>query len=137
MNRILVEMNRILVKIIFSGFLLRGCLACQHPPIEPPKVEPPVIKTDTCRSPFLTYEKAIKPIFEKNCTQCHGANSASKGIRFDYYDAVKYYAGEDSVRFFCVINQRDNCTAMPTTGKMDSCIIQQLMTWVRLGLPRG
>jgi hypothetical protein len=123
-----------LYKLALLWLLLRGGLACQISPFTQMDLMPlPTI--EPCRAPFWTYNRDIKPIFETHCTRCHGENNAAKGIRFDYYWAAKTFVGDDTTRFFCVINHHADCLPMPMGApKMDACAIQKLETWVRRGL---
>lgn len=124
--------NGLIISII--ALILRGGIACHHTPVLPERLLTQTPLIDTCVSPFLTYEKEIKPIFTAYCVACHRGNQAVKGIRFDDYSTIKAFVNTDTSRFFCVIRQEGHCLAMPLNNpKIPDCQIRQLQTWIQNG----
>ena len=63
--------------------LLTGTLlAKDEPKLDPAKLPPASTKTG------LTYEKDIKPVFEKSCFKCHGSEKQKGKLRLDSLAAV-------------------------------------------------
>lgn len=61
------------------------------------------------------------------CVECHGANRADSGVRYDTYeDAVAHAAkGEQTIA--------DG--SMPEGGDMPDAMVQEFSTWVQCGQP--
>ncbi len=72
--------------IIAASFI--GVRAAEKPQIDPAKLPPAANK------PGVTFETDIKPIFEKSCVKCHGAEKPKAKLRLDSLEgALK--GGED------------------------------------------
>jgi hypothetical protein len=50
--------------------------------LDPSKLPPAVDK------PGVTFQKDIKPVFDRACRDCHGAQKAKGGIRLDSLDGI-------------------------------------------------
>jgi uncharacterized membrane protein len=68
--------------------LLGACLlaftlhAADAPKVDLSKLPPPADKKD------VTFAKDIKPIFDKSCTRCHGADKPKGDLRLDSLETV-------------------------------------------------
>ena len=49
----------------------------EHPAAEPAKALPPAAKTN------IEFTRDVQPIFEKNCSKCHGPEKQKSGLRLD------------------------------------------------------
>ena len=67
---------------------LLGAVAADKKAVDVSKLPPPSDAKD------LTYDKDIKPIFEKTCFKCHGPEKQKGKLRVDSLDAV-LKGGED------------------------------------------
>jgi len=76
----------------------------------------------------LTFAKDIKPLFEKSCVKCHGAEKQKGKLRLDTLEAALKGgdAGENIVKgdskkssLIWSIARLDEDTAMPPEGKAD------------------
>ncbi len=93
----------------------------------------------------VTYEKDIKPLFEKSCFKCHGSEKQKGKLRLDSLDAVmkggesgKIIEGKDSSKSSVVLSASglDEDTAMPPKGKADPLTLEQqslLRAWIEQG----
>ena len=82
---------------------------------------------------FTSYENDIQPIFDNNCTQCHGN---SGGLSLANYDSLMSSSvvisnnGENSI-----IYQRmtSSTSPMPPTGLIDSYLAERIKVWIDQG----
>jgi hypothetical protein len=70
-----------LTKTILLGVIATTLAA--HADIDVKKLPPAAAKTG------LTYDKDIKPIFEKSCFKCHGPEKQKAKLRLDSLEAAK------------------------------------------------
>ena len=68
---------------ILLAIALGGALVAQAADPDLKKLPPPAAKTG------VTYAADIKPIFEKSCFKCHGAEKQEGKLRLDSLDAAK------------------------------------------------
>ena len=61
---------------------LLGAVAADKKPVDVSKLPPPSDAKD------LTYDKDIKPIFEKSCFKCHGSEKQKAKLRVDSLQAA-------------------------------------------------
>lgn len=93
----------------------------------------------------VTYDKDIKPIFEKNCFKCHGAEKQKGKLRLDSLEAA-IKGGEngpniipkDSAKSTLVhaVARLDEDEAMPPEGKGDPLTKEQvalIRAWIDQG----
>lgn len=73
-NRVVPWKQRFRWMVILGGSL--GVLGAAEPP-DATKLPPPAQK------PGVTYEKDIRPLFEKHCFKCHGEEKPKAGLRLD------------------------------------------------------
>ncbi len=107
--------------------------------IDVSKLPPPSTKTG------LTYEKDIKPLFEKSCFKCHGPEKQKGMLRLDSLEAVlkggesgKIIEGKISAKSAVVIavSGLDEDTSMPPKGKADPLTTDQqglVRAWIDQG----
>ncbi|MEP6663717.1 MAG: c-type cytochrome domain-containing protein [Verrucomicrobiota bacterium] len=74
--------NKILILALASSFSLAVFTATAADKVDTSKLPPASDKKD------LTYDKDIKPIFEKNCFKCHGEEKQKSKLRLDTLAAV-------------------------------------------------
>ncbi len=72
--------HRTLVSFLLAGALSITLVSRAEPDLS--KLPPPSDKKS------LTFEKDIKPIFEKSCFKCHGAEKQKGKLRLDSLDAT-------------------------------------------------
>jgi hypothetical protein len=70
------------IKTLSITLLLAVSGALQAADVDPGKLPPASDKKD------LTYEKDIKPIFEKSCFKCHGPEKQKAKLRLDSVEAA-------------------------------------------------
>lgn len=114
-------------------------LAADKPKVDPAKL-PPVAKKDG-----VTFAKDIKPIFEKSCAKCHGAEKQKGKLRLDSLEAtlkggengeiLKKGKSAESDLIFSVARV-DEDSAMPPEGKGDPLTKEQVglvRAWIDQG----
>ncbi len=88
------------------------------------------------------FEKRIRPVLIEHCYECHGEKKAKGGLRLDLRDALR--RGGDSgpaivpfepERSRLIDAVRYGTLEMPPSGKLPERVINDLVTWVRLGAP--
>lgn len=88
-----------------------------------------------CDSAVFTYSGAVAPIMTTNCTGCHSSTNASGGINLSTYAGVKTVALNG--RLMGAINKAPGYIAMPPSGTLSDCNIQQLQKWIDAGTPNN
>lgn len=93
----------------------------------------------------LTFEKDIKPIFEKSCVKCHGAEKQKGKLRLDTLEATlkggengKILEPGNGTKSSLVhsVTRLDEDTAMPPEGKAEPLTKEQVgivRAWVDQG----
>lgn len=93
----------------------------------------------------LTFEKDIKPIFEKSCVKCHGAEKQKGKLRLDTLEATlkggengKILEAGNGTKSSLVhsVTRLDEDTAMPPEGKAEPLTKEQVgivRAWVDQG----
>ncbi len=93
----------------------------------------------------LSYEKDIKPLFEKSCYKCHGPEKQKGKLRLDSLEAVmkggesgKIIEGKDSAKSTVVVavSGLDEDTAMPPKDKAPPLTKEEqglLRAWIEQG----
>lgn len=114
-------------------------LAADKPKVDPSKL-PPVAKKDG-----VTFAKDIKPLFEKSCAKCHGAEKQKGKLRLDSLEAtlkggengeiLKKGKSAESDLIFSIARVDDD-SAMPPEGKGDPLTKEQVglvRAWIDQG----
>lgn len=82
----------------------------------------------------ITYAGVISPIFDANCRECHGTNTASAlggGIGLGDYQHVKQYPGNSLMGS---IRHDPGSDPMPKgRAKISDCDIRRLQAWMDAG----
>lgn len=126
-----------LTKTILLGLIATA--AAVHADIDPKKLPPAAAKTD------VTFDKDIKPIFQKSCFKCHGEEKQKGKLRVDSLAAIKkgsengpiFEAGKsDKALLVHAISQLDPDTMMPPEDKGDPLTKEQVglvRAWIDQG----
>jgi cytochrome c5 len=88
-----------------------------------------------CDSTNITYTKNMEPIFNSYCganNSCHSSGVANGGVILDNYNSA---AAIDTTTLIGCIEHSSGFVAMPPTGKMNDCGINQVKLWIRSGKP--
>ena len=88
-----------------------------------------------CKIDSLSFKKDILPIFESNCFSCHNeekyASKADGNLMQSYQDIKKLL---DEGLIIGNIERRAGFIGMPyKKEKIDSCDIEKIKAWVKLG----
>ena len=90
------------------------------------------------------FEDQIKPIFEDNCTKCHGEKKQKGGLRLDTVEGILaggetdklFTAGQPGSSFIIdAVKRVDEDMAMPPKNALPQKEIELLTTWIRMGAP--
>ena len=85
---------------------------------------------------YRNYDTDIQPIFDNNCTQCHGSIGGAGGLSLTNYDdlmsssVVTINDGEGSTIYERMTNSID---PMPQSGLLDASIAEKIKTWINHG----
>jgi cytochrome c len=91
----------------------------------------------------VSFSKDILPLFQKNCTRCHGGSSPRQGLSLDSYAAVMKGSSGGAV---VVAGNPDKSAlyslvksgAMPFGGsKLADADIQKISDWITAGAPNN
>jgi len=124
------EMNQTAVNNVIQGMvdLIPPC----EDPISPNFNEPGQCDyTDV----FTSYETDIQPIFNDNCTQCHGSSS-SNGLSLDTYDNLMSNAVvslNDGANSTIYQRMTSSTNPMPPSGLIDSYLAERIKAWIDQG----
>ncbi|MCM8525691.1 MAG: DUF1549 domain-containing protein, partial [Lentisphaeraceae bacterium] len=90
------------------------------------------------------FQDKIQPIFEANCTKCHGEKKQKGGLRLDTVEGI--LAGGETDRLFVAgqpgssfiidaVKRTDEDMAMPPKNALPQKEVELLTTWIRMGAP--
>ena len=88
----------------------------------------------------ISFSKQVLPVFQRNCTGCHGTVSPNGNISLNNYDQIKFYAenGRNGVPFITsVLNGVSGFKSMPPYGSLDKCSIRTIELWINQGKPNN
>jgi len=88
----------------------------------------------TCDTVNVTYSAFIKPLFDAVCVSCHNPDSVSD---FSTYGALSGYLIEDAQKLLDNINYVSGSDPMPPAGKLDSCTLKKIKSWIMAGYPNN
>ncbi|MBL9166746.1 MAG: c-type cytochrome [Verrucomicrobiales bacterium] len=126
-------------KIIYSTLLAAFATLGAHAAPDLSKLPPPSTKTG------ITFAADIKPIFEKSCVKCHGAEKQKGKLRVDTLEATlkgsengEILTKGDSKKGSLVVSiaRLDEDSAMPPDGKGDPLTKEQvglIRAWIDQG----
>lgn len=126
-------------RLTFASIGLVVALSALAADIDVSKLPPPSTKTG------LTFEKDIKPLFEKSCVKCHGAEKQKGKLRLDTLEATLKGGenGESVVKgnsakssLVHTIARLDEDSAMPPDGKGEPLTKEQVgivRAWIDQG----
>lgn len=96
-----------------------------------------------CTTTDMSYADDIAPIILANCSGCHSGDNPTSGFVLTSYPAMEY-GGKlqvDSLGnsyLLTILNQTDTAfseTFMPPNGKISSCDIDKITSWIMAGAP--
>jgi len=129
-------------KLALGGVVVAGALVVSAAEMKVPdlkKLPPAASKTG------VTFDKDIKPIFEKSCFSCHGPEKQKGDLRTDSREAVLkggeigkvVEAGKiEKSPLLWSVARLDEDTAMPPEGKADPLTKEQVAlvrAWIEQG----
>lgn len=126
-------------RLTFASIGLVVALSALAADIDVSKLPPPSTKTG------LTFEKDIKPLFDKSCVKCHGAEKQKGKLRLDTLEATLKGGenGESVVKgnsakstLVHTIARLDEDSAMPPDGKGEPLTKEQVgivRAWIDQG----
>lgn len=126
-------------RLTFASLGLMVALSALAADIDVSKLPPPASKQG------LTFEKDIKPIFDKSCVKCHGAEKQKGKLRLDTLEATLKGGenGESVIKgnsakstLVHTIARLDEDSAMPPDGKGEPLTKEQVgivRAWIDQG----
>ncbi|MCU0360805.1 MAG: hypothetical protein MUF75_08830 [Bacteroidia bacterium] len=94
-----------------------------------------VADTGACATGTVSYSKDITVILT-NCLLCHSGSSPSGGINLSTHAGVKVVG--DNGKLYDAVSQNGKAQAMPPSGgKLESCDISKIKSWVDAGCPNN
>lgn len=88
-----------------------------------------------CDLQNITYSTTIAPILRNNCLGCHSGSAPVANLSLDGYTNVQRIANDG--RLIGVVAHAQGFPAMPPTGTLSSCAVQQIEKWVQAGAPNN
>ena len=89
-----------------------------------------------CDIENVTFLNNVQPIVQNKCQGCHSGVAPQGGISLSSYIEIK--ASVNSGRFLGSINHSSGYAAMPpSSAKLPSCDIDQIMRWINDGAPNN
>ena len=80
----------------------------------------------------ITFSGYVDSVLTAKCKNCHNNSSASGGVSFSTYNAVKTQV--DNGKLLSSIKQDGNASPMPKSQpKLDSCVIVKIEKWITDG----
>jgi len=117
-------MKRTHIALLLASLSLGGCYY---------DVEEELYPGSFCDVANVTWSGTIKPIVDLTCATpgCHVAGGTGPG-NFTTYAGVKAKVDDGSFRSQVLVSQ-----AMPPTGPLGSCSLQQIDIWLNAGAPEN
>ena len=88
-----------------------------------------------CDTEVISYADIIEPIIQTNCNSgCHFGENPTGALSLDSYEAVKSNA--ENAGYNGLINRIERTSgseAMPPSGRLTQCQIDQIIAWVAQG----
>lgn len=89
-----------------------------------------------CDTTAVTYSGTIAPMLSAYCNSCHGGNTPSGNLKFDYYQGVKFQV--DNGHLIGAVTHAAGYQAMPKDQAMLSdCNIAKIKAWISAGAPNN
>lgn len=87
----------------------------------------------TAADSALTYNSAIKAIFDSHCATvgCHTSSAAAASVILDNYNSCMIAVKDKNV--LCAMKYESGCTPMPPAGKLNDSIIHKISCWQQGG----
>ena len=90
----------------------------------------------TCDTTGVTYSASIAPMLSAYCNSCHGGNTPSGNLKFDYYQGVKYQV--DNGHLIGAVTHAPGYQPMPKDQNMlSNCNIAKIRSWIAAGAPNN
>lgn len=89
----------------------------------------------SCITTAMSYANNISSIISANCLGCHSGSSPSGGLNFSGYTGLA--AAASTGKLYAAVSKNGNATPMPPTGKLSSCDIARIKSWVDAGAPNN
>ncbi len=94
------------------------------------------LSCDECDTLNISYQKHIKPIFDKSCAVCHSGSTPAGGLLLTNYSNRADAVVNNQV--IPRINHRSGLPVMPPSDiKLDDCKLKQIEAWVKAGVPNN
>lgn len=106
--------------------------SCYHDNEEELYAQKALSQNTICDTTNVTYTNMLKPIFDNNCTGCHGSSASTNGGGYDLrtYDNVK----QNIDKIIGCITYQSGYNPMPKGGsKFEACRIKQFTIWKQQG----
>lgn len=88
-----------------------------------------------CDTGNVSYAGTIAPLFDIACNGCHSGTSPDGSIDLTTY-AGAYGVASDGTLAGAILHQ-SGFTAMPSSGTLPQCVIDEIMIWVDDGAPNN
>lgn len=95
--------------------------------------EPPTTMEEENEPESLSYNGAIKALFQANCTTCHSGNNPPAGIDLTTYDNVKLHVSSGKV----LAAMKNEANPMPPNGLLPSTETDLIEEWIAKGFPEN
>jgi len=117
--------------VVILALLVAACGATATPTAVPVPTKAPAAGAAATAS----FAKDVLPIFQKNCTRCHGGSSPKAGITLDSFQNVtksgKVTAGNADKSPIYTLTKSGT---MPFGGpKLSDADVQKIMDWINAG----
>jgi len=93
-----------------------------------------ITDTGSCDTTAISFASQVQPIMNINCISCHNPSNANAGVILtNYSGVVSATAGGKLVGTL----KGQGYQQMPPSGKLPSCDIQKIESWVNAGKPNN
>lgn len=90
--------------------------------------------TGTCDTTSISFASQVQPIMNINCISCHNPTDANAGVILSNYSGVVSAAAGG--RLLGALKGQ-GFQQMPPSGKLPSCDIQKIESWIIAGKPNN
>lgn len=82
---------------------------------------------------FTSYENDIQPIFDNNCTQCHGNSGGLSLSNYDNLMSSSVVASNNGGNSIIYQRMTSSTSPMPPNGLIDSYLAERIKAWIDQG----
>lgn len=121
--------SKFFILLVFSSMVISSCYIDKEEELYPGGNAP-------CDTSNVSYNLDIAPILSSRCNGCHGGIAPSAGIKTDEYASLLVLVNNGRLKGS--VNHSSGYSPMPkNAGKLPSCELAKINSWINAGAPQN